>query len=470
MGVIMKMVILSVVAVLVLMLSSAWASVDLIGGPAATKWLTADAISEWSVGSGSPVYRGSSVLMEGAGGAATWAAAAVAVGSAAYAATAMLNAHYGWTNSTGNPCEGIEALCSWASGSGFTRSVGSWFKPGPSGPGSSDPTCDAHLDSSTFFGDVREVGNTTTGISGCDSRKGAYCSWSGSFTSIDDGYWRADKAVCGSGAGANVGKIYLCISPKSVCAGTTIQQNGDPVATNTAEMGQKLAADIASSDSTTSAAGRAAVESADAKLAADLATYGKPSSNTASTTAGGNPLQQGSGQSSPGVAASSGVGSTVYNIVNNVYNNSINNSTVNNQLNPDTQAEKDYSWIDILVAKFRKLFGLDEPMEDITQTGIQADENSNVIPPGEVDQKRSDEVQATRTILGRIYDATLGLRSRILTQVNTLVPSGSGVCSVPVDCFGTTYHVGVCGIDFTVVRVILLVLAGIGSALILMRT
>jgi hypothetical protein len=252
------------------------------------------------------------------------------------------------------------------------------------------------------------------------------------------------------------------------CVGTVGQQPGVAIAASIATIAAKLTADVNSSNASTAASARAAQAAMAGYMGGLVAEYGIPSeagSSTGAVTPGGNPLGKASGMTTTGTSASPG--DSVYNVWNYNYTTNISNTNIDQTMAPVEDTAQDLGWIDVLVSKFRQLFGLDTPMDDVTETGVNPNENETVLPESEIAQKKTDEGEVTTGILDRLWDAVGGLRNRITAKIEQALPSGTGVCSLSTSVWGHDFTISFCDLDLSVWRNCIICLGVISACLIL---
>jgi hypothetical protein len=105
--------------------------------------------------------------------------------------------------------------------------------------------------------------------------------------------------------------------------------------------------------------------------------------------------------------------------------------------------------------------------ESIENVGVTASENETVLNSGDIAGSIESEKGITLGLLGDLKGAFTGLNTKIMTQLNEILPNGTGVCSMSTQIMGKTVTISYCNFDFTTIRGLVIGMAAIVGCMIL---
>lgn len=113
----------------------------------------------------------------------------------------------------------------------------------------------------------------------------------------------------------------------------------------------------------------------------------------------------------------------------------------------------------------KQWIGFNDAPADVTNTGIDANENETVLDePGTATEIQTKQAETTG-ILDNLWDSVTNLRGRVETKLGSMINQGSGVCSVSFEFYGT-HSISFCDIDWTIPRAVIICVATMAAVLI----
>jgi hypothetical protein len=110
--------------------------------------------------------------------------------------------------------------------------------------------------------------------------------------------------------------------------------------------------------------------------------------------------------------------------------------------------------------------GFSDVPADVTNTGMDPNENATVLGEEGIETEVTAEQEKTTGILEGLWTATSALRIDIESKIGGMITPGSGVCSLNTSIWGVTLEFGVCDVDFSVFRTVIIAIGAIVAVMI----